>query len=58
MVSIQNDEPDEMALLGLKPPGPLNLEGIIAVNWRAWLHSYDRYTTAVGVTKDVLCQDG
>ena len=38
------------ALSGLKLPGPLNLEGNLAGNWKKWLTAYKIYARATGVT--------
>ena len=40
----------EMALTGLKPPAPLNLDDNLSMNWRAWYDSYQIYATAAGVS--------
>ena len=39
-----------MSLSGLKPPGPLIMEGDIATNWKKWFRAYEIYATAAGVT--------
>ena len=49
MVSDLEHETSEMALLGLKPPGHLNLNENLAANWRSWLSSYEIYATAAGI---------
>ena len=41
---------EEMALTGLKPPGPLQFEGHLASNWKRWYRAYDHYTIAVGAS--------
>ena len=38
-----------MALTGLKPPGPLELNGDISMNWNKWIRSYEIYAGAAGV---------
>ena len=38
-----------MSLSGLKPPGPLNLETDMAMNWNAWYHAFEIYAMATGV---------
>ena len=39
-----------MALTGLKPPPPLNMEGNMAANWRNWYTAYEIYSGASDVT--------
>ena len=38
-----------MSLPGLKPPPPLNLEDNLALNWEAWINSYELYAGASGL---------
>ena len=39
-----------MALSGLKAPAPLNLSENLQMNWREWIHAYEMYAGAAGVT--------
>ena len=39
-----------MALSGLKPPGWLNLQNNMAMNWQAWYDAYEFYAVASGAS--------
>ena len=43
-------EETPMAVTGLKPPGPLILDGNVVLNWKEWFNSYEIYATAAGVS--------
>ena len=49
MVSDPDTEDTDMALSGLKPPGPLSLSDNLSANWQSWFHAYEIYSTAAGI---------
>ena len=56
---VSDEEETQMALTGLKPPGPLSLDGNLALNWKEWFNAYEIYATAAagvsGKSERVQC---
>ena len=42
-------------MAGLKPPGPLSLEGNIAQNWKHWNRAFTLNETATTKTQAIRC---
>ena len=47
---VSDEEETQMALTGLKPPGPLSLDGNLALNWKEWFNAHEIYATAADVS--------